>query len=125
MKTINLLWIKKALFLAGLAVAAAFVACATSTGTMPTVEQLSVGNALSEGADKMALMQGRALAVTECSACHRLYWPDQFSPRAWPGILRKMGREASLSHDQIKSIELYYVTASRAARNPTGVSSGQ
>lgn len=53
------------------------------------------------------------LFVTECAAYHRAYWPRKYSPSAWRGIARGMGRRASLSNSQVKDLEAYLVGSAR------------
>ncbi|MBI4830466.1 MAG: hypothetical protein HY801_02710 [Candidatus Lindowbacteria bacterium] len=97
-----------------------FVGCATVSGTMPSPEQLMAEGVAPGDADVAALARGRAIAITECTGCHRLYWPHEYSPEVWPGIVRKMGYRASLTEDQIQELKLYLVTASQAARRAAG-----
>jgi mono/diheme cytochrome c family protein len=68
-------------------------------------------------ADEAAFRRGRSLSATECAGCHRAYRPAEYSPGEWPRILRKMGSRASLSENQIKDLETYFVTAA-SSRNP-------
>lgn len=35
-----------------------------------------------------------------CSSCHALHAPDQFTANQWPGVLKTMARNASLSESQ-------------------------
>ncbi|MBI5118588.1 hypothetical protein HZA56_19135 [Candidatus Poribacteria bacterium] len=97
-----------------------FVGCATASGTMPSPGQLAAGGVAASEADMAALGRGRALAVTECTTCHRLYWPHEYPAEAWPGIVRKMGPRASLTGDQMEDLSVYLVTASKAARKTEG-----
>lgn len=94
-------------------------ACATSSGSLPTAEQLL--HPVQAGADENteALNRGRALLVTQCATCHRLYWPREYSPEEWEGIIRKMGRSASLSKGQIEEIQAYMRLASLSERQKT------
>lgn len=90
-------------------------ACAT-TRSLPTAEELLAQGAITREADLDALRAGRAIAVTECAQCHRLYWPEEYSPGVWPGIVKRMGYRASLSASQIEQLEYYFVTVSRSKR---------
>jgi uncharacterized protein with PIN domain len=67
-----------------------------------------------QGADEAALRRGRALAMTECTECHRYYWPHEYSAEQWRGIVKKMGKRASLSSAQTEAVELYFVTTREA-----------
>ena len=93
-------------------VAALFAGCATTSSPMLTSEELE-----ELGVDEATLRRGRILAVTECAACHRFYWPSEYSPEEWPPIIRKMGNRASLSKDQVSELEAYMVTMSGKSRN--------
>jgi hypothetical protein len=90
--------------------------CAASNRQLPMPEQLIAQGVITEGVDATILLRGRALAVTECTSCHRFYWPQDYPPEAWRGIAKLMGKRASLSKTQIKDLELYFVGASRAAQ---------
>lgn len=92
--------------------AALFVGCATTSEPMLTSEQLA-----EKGIDEAALRRGRALAVTECAACHRFHWPSEYSPEEWPPIVKKMGKRSSLDKKQISELEAYMVTMSGMTRN--------
>jgi mono/diheme cytochrome c family protein len=91
-----------------LLIAAFFVGCATNQVAVLTSEQMAA-----QGIDETALRRGRALAMTECTECHRFYRPHEYSPEQWPGIIERMGRRASLSGSQIEDVRLYFVTMSR------------
>jgi mono/diheme cytochrome c family protein len=81
----------------------------------PTAGQLPIPAELAAPqAQEAILRRGRALAVTKCATCHRLYWPREYPPEAWPGIVRSMGRQASLSESQGALVEAYYVAGSKS-----------
>lgn len=105
-----------ALALAMAAALIGFAGCASSLNTLPTPQQLDALGAVPDGVDARALRRGRALVVTACAECHKLYWPHAYRPEAWRPLARKMGRLASLSRRQIADLELYLVTASRSAQ---------
>ncbi|MHB1668076.1 hypothetical protein [Thiomonas sp.] len=42
----------------------------------------------------------QGLYNTRCSACHALHTPDQFTANQWPGVLRVMAKNASLTKDE-------------------------
>lgn len=94
-----------------LGLAAAFVGCTSSSGSLPMPGEL-VTRGTPAGADTAALRRGRALAATECASCHRFYWPHEYTQKEWPAIVRKMGNLASLSESQIEDLELYLVESS-------------
>ncbi len=108
-----------ALSLVALGVVFLSLRCSAS-GSLLQPEQLVERGAVTPGTDLEALRRGRALAVTECTGCHRLYWPNEYSPKEWPGIVRKMGARSSLSDSQTRDLESYYVSASQAAQGSHG-----
>ena len=87
------------------------IGCATTGEPALTAESMAA-----EGVDAAAMRRGRALAATECAECHRFYWPHEYSPEEWPGIVKKMGKRAALGREQTDAVELYFVTTSRAMR---------
>jgi hypothetical protein len=104
--------------LAALGVAAVLAGCATSAGTLPTPGQLA------SGADMASLRRGRALAVTDCTSCHRLYWPREYQPDEWPRIVREMAGLMSLSKTQVRDLTLYFRAASQAEHGESPRSEG-
>jgi uncharacterized protein with PIN domain len=89
--------------------ATSFLGCATTSEPVLTSEQMAA-----RGIDEAAMRRGRALAMTECTECHRYYWPHEYSVEQWRGIVKKMGKRASLSKSQIEDLELYFVTTREA-----------
>ncbi len=82
--------------------------------TMPTAEELAIHMPYS--ADLRALESGREIAMIDCTDCHRTYWPAEYPPQEWSGILDKMGRRASLSEHEIQDVKLYFATVSEFIR---------
>ena len=99
-----------------LALAAGIVGCAAGKASIPTAEELYAAGALPRGADLDALRRGRAVLVTECAACHRLFLPGEYSTERWRGIVKRMAARASLSGDQAADLELYLTVSSRAGK---------
>jgi len=89
-------------------------ACKTYTSSLPTPEQLDTLGRVPEGLDKDSLSRGRALAMTECAGCHRFYFPKEYSPEEWDRIILKHSKRLSFDKKQMKKINLYFQTASRA-----------
>ena len=98
----------------GVLLCSILIACKTSTGLISNTGKTGQSDDISEGIDKEALTRGRALAVTECAGCHRLYFPREYSPDEWNRIIRKKAKRLSLGKEQIADINLYFQTASRA-----------
>ena len=90
--------------------------CAAGKTSTPTADALGAAGALPGGTDLDALRRGRAVLVTECAACHRLFLPHEYSPEQWRGIVARMAQRASLSGDQSEVLLLYLSAASRAGR---------
>ena len=86
-----------------LVTAVAFAGCASPTGAGST----------------SALRRGHALWVTECAQCHRPFWPGEYRPEQWQGIVRTMGRRASLGERDLFDLGAYLEAASRTAREPS------
>lgn len=101
-------------FLAGCSGAAALPGCGGGRAALPTAGE--AGASAAGGVDLNALRRGRAVFVTECAACHRLYRPHEYSPEQWRGIIRRMAPRASLSAGQAADLELYMLTASRTGK---------
>ena len=90
--------------------------CAAGKASIPTVDALGAAGALPRGTDMDALRRGRAVLVTECAACHRLFLPHEYSPEQWRGIVKRMANRASLGEDQTADLELYLAVSSRAGK---------
>jgi len=90
--------------------------CATGKASLPTADALGAAGALPRGTDMDALQRGRAILVTECANCHRLFLPAEYSPEQWRGIVKRMANRASLGEDQAADLELYLAVSSRAGK---------
>lgn len=93
-------------------VASGLGGCAAAGPSLPTAEELVGSSAASPQGE--ALRRGRAIAATECTGCHRLFWPREYSPAEWRVIAQKMGLRASLGEEQIRDLSAYLEAASRA-----------
>ncbi|MGE5699849.1 MAG: hypothetical protein ACM31N_07280 [Deltaproteobacteria bacterium] len=93
--------------------AAGISSCAAGKASIPTADELRASGALPAGTDLDALRRGRAIMVTECAACHRLFLPHEYSPEQWRGIVKRMAARASLGGDQAADLELYLSVAGR------------
>lgn len=102
--------------LAAAGVAGGFSGCAAGKASIPTADELGAAGALPGGADPDALRRGRVVLVTECAACHRLFWPNEYSPEQWRPIVKRMAGRASLSGGQAADLLLYLSTASRSGK---------
>jgi mono/diheme cytochrome c family protein len=102
--------------LAAAGVAGGLSGCATGKASLPTANALGAAGALPRGTDIDALRRGRAILVTECANCHRLFLPAEYSPEQWRGIVKRMANRASLGEDQAADLYLYLSTASRTGK---------
>ncbi len=86
---------------------------ALAGGTVPSAQQVAASSEMNLD----SLLNGRALYQRECMACHRQYFPEEYSPRAWESIIPQMsdrvGRSAADTHD----VMLFVTEASRLTRN--------
>ena|SRR5665648_810224 len=53
------------------------------------------------------LQKGRTLYIDNCSRCHVLYSPDDYSPSQWQSIINQMGPKTGLSSSDIKLVTKY------------------
>ena len=90
--------------------------CAAGKASIPTADALGAAGGLSGETDVAALRRGRAIFVTECATCHRLFLPAEYSPEQWGGIVKRMSARASLSGEQAADLERYLRAASRAGK---------
>ncbi len=85
------------------------IGCAYIGSTFPTAGTL----AASSSSDPAVLRRGRALYLTGCTGCHRLYKPHEFPAQSWAPIAEDMGGRASLGPEQIRDLKEYLTAASR------------
>lgn len=88
--------------------------CRARWSPLPTAEELAGTVALPHRDASESLWRGRALVVTECGDCHRLFWPYEYPPNAWPGMVARMARKTPWTGQQIHDMTVYLVAASRA-----------
>jgi len=50
---------------------------------------------------------GQQVYDTRCSACHSLHAPTEFTANQWPGILKAMGKNASLDQADLDLVTRY------------------
>ena len=90
--------------------------CAAGKAAIPTADELYAGGAPPVGADLDALRRGRAIYVTECAACHKLFPPKDYSPEQWRVFVRRMAPRASLSGNQAADLLVYLSAAGRTGK---------
>ena len=92
-----------------LGIAGGLLSCATSFEGLQAPEEVAARMTQKGGIDVAALRNGRAILVTDCTSCHRLYLPNEYKPQEWADIIPKMGRRASLTERQVRELETYIV----------------
>ncbi|MBP2678997.1 MAG: diheme cytochrome c [Deltaproteobacteria bacterium] len=97
-------------------VAGGLSGCAAGKTSIPTADELGGAVDLPRGTDLDALRRGRAVLVTECATCHRLFLPHEYPQEQWRGIVKRMAGRASLGREQAADLELYLAVSSRAGR---------
>lgn len=98
MKRVNWIFL---IFLMGL-----LVSCKkndTSGGSLyvPSASDVTANATLEE------LTQGRALYISNCGTCHRLYSPDDYSATGWKSIMNSMSSKTSMNSSQILLVTKY------------------
>lgn len=92
---------------------------------LPTAKELLAAGATGAGEQYCSMQRGRALAVTECTRCHRFFFPCEYPAPMWPSLIQDMGRSAVLTKRQIGDMTRYMVAASRLTRRGSGAGSLQ
>ncbi len=65
-----------------------------------------------------SLDQGRALFMDRCERCHGLPRPASQSPKAWPGLMDKMGNRAGMTREEKRKVLEYLMASAAVAQNP-------
>ena len=102
-----------------------FTAGACKWSALPTARALVAADAPGAAERYCSMQRGRAMAVTECTTCHRFFFPYEYPAAAWPSVMKRMGRLANLSRRQTGDVTRYMVAASRLTRPRTGSGSLQ
>lgn len=95
-----------------LVISLSFVLMAGCASRMPLANTLTEGAEL-EASEVDQLAWGRTVAITQCFSCHRQFWPDEYSPREWRPLAKRMGQRAFLSKSEESALRAYMATASR------------
>ncbi len=80
-----------------------FAAC-SPTLYKPTLETAGSAERFQE------LSKGRALYISNCSSCHNLHKPDEYSENGWVKNLNEMQKKAEIT-DAEKKLILTYLTS--------------
>jgi hypothetical protein len=73
----------------------------TSTLYVPTNTDVTINATLKD------LQQGRVLYIDNCSRCHGLYSPDNFTSTQWSGILSQMGPRTGMTSNELSLVAKY------------------
>lgn len=95
------------------------LACGSHTPTRTAPEEFSRGDQVPEDVDQESFVRGRALAMTECTGCHRYFYPREYTSDEWRRIIRKKTKRLSLIPKESEDLELFFRTASETARRET------
>lgn len=87
-----------------LLVAAGLISCVSAL-YIPTQK-----DALSQNTSLEKLQQGRRLYMNNCSSCHNLHLPSEFTNKAWEPLLNKMQKRARIDDSQKELIAAYLDT---------------
>jgi mono/diheme cytochrome c family protein len=60
-----------------------------------------------EVTESSAIKRGKQLAVTKCIACHRFYFPKEYSPNEWDMIIEQKRNRLSLTQSQVDSLAAF------------------
>ena len=78
--------------------------CAVSNKLQPGTKEISSMQQKVPGISLEKAMQGYVLYKTNCSSCHSLYIPDQFTISQWEKILPVMFERAKISSLQDRQL---------------------
>ncbi len=88
---------------------------------LPTANALLAGGSTSVSEHYCSVQRGRALVVTDCTECHRFFFPWEYPPGVWASMMQDMGRRANSSPRQVGDMTRYMVAASQMTRRgPSG-----
>jgi len=87
------------------------LACVSGSKLQPEDKDLPAAVQKMPGITMDELNQGYKLYIDNCSACHRLHKPDEFTIPQWNKILPEMFSKAKLVSDHKKELIRNYVIA--------------
>lgn len=93
----------------GCALAVTVVAALGLAACRVTPPHATAMDAQRSGIALAELKQGRALMVTKCGNCHKPPLPNAHPAHAWPAMLDEMSERSSLTPDQRRLIQQYFV----------------
>ena len=78
-----------------------FAACAATSKFAPAADELPAMQSRVPGISFDGAMQGYKLYATNCSNCHRLHNPEEYTAIEWNKILPEMFDKAKLKNEEI------------------------
>ncbi|MEO6406628.1 MAG: hypothetical protein ABIY51_16055 [Ferruginibacter sp.] len=89
-----------------------FIAACTSTGHLqPADADLAVARQRVPGITLSDLQKGYKIFATNCSACHRLHDPKEYTAKRWEPILVKMFDKAKMADINKRALVTNYIMA--------------
>ena len=92
-------------------IAAFIIGCATVSNLQPKEKELARMQQKVPGIDLDEAQQGFKLYKTNCSGCHALHQPNQYTIAGWEKILPEMLTKAKLSSEKDKQLIKNYLFA--------------
>lgn len=86
-------------------------ACISSQHLQPTDADLPVAQQRVPNITMAELQRGYKIYSINCSGCHRLHNPKEYSASQWKPILVEMFTKAKLSDDQQKQLVINFLIA--------------
>jgi hypothetical protein len=91
-----------------------FAACATTSKFAPAADELPAMQLKMRGISYDEAMQGYKLYTTNCSNCHRLHNPKEYTAMQWTKILSEMFEKAKIKNkDDEQSVKNYLIAKSK------------
>ena len=86
-----------------------FAACAATSKFAPAADELPAMQSRVPGISFDGAMQGYKLYATNCSNCHRLHNPEEYTAIEWNKILPEMFDKAKLKNEENQTLLRNYV----------------
>ena len=93
-----------------LVISGCLVASCYSSHFVIDESDLSKAQAKYPGITQNDLIAGRKLYIANCSTCHNLHQPTEFTEAKWLELVPDMAKEAKLSDAEAKLIEQFVIT---------------
>lgn len=88
-----------------------FAACTATSKFAPAADELPAMQSKMPGISFDRAMQGYKLYATNCSNCHRLHNPKEYTAIEWKKILPEMFDKAKLKNEENQTLLRNYVIA--------------